>query len=95
MDFPIHIDTTCMGLPIVHFKGRQVEFSELWCIYVPKDCFNILANSADTDKMQLYAAFHLGLHCLPECPFRGGLSSITCFYPFPTEPGFILFLKTV
>ena len=25
----------------------------------------ILANSADPDEMQHYAAFHLGLHCLP------------------------------
>ena len=25
----------------------------------------ILANSSDPDEMQLNAAFHLGLHCLP------------------------------
>ena len=31
----------------------------------------ILANSADPDEMQHYTAFHLGLHCLPEYPFRG------------------------
>ena len=31
----------------------------------------ILANSADPDEMQQYAEFHLGLHCLPKCPFRG------------------------
>ena len=31
----------------------------------------ILANSADHDEMQLYAAFHLGFHCLPKYPFRG------------------------
>ena len=29
MDFPIHIDTISMGLPIVHFKASQVEFSNL------------------------------------------------------------------
>ena len=28
MDFPIHIDTISMGLPIVYFKGSQVEFSK-------------------------------------------------------------------
>ena len=28
---PIHIDTI-MGLPIVYFKGSQVEFSKLRCI---------------------------------------------------------------
>ena len=30
-----------------------------------------LANSADPDHMQHYAAFHLGLHCLPKYSFRG------------------------
>ena len=30
----------------------------------------ILANSADPDEMLHYAAFHLGLHCLPKYPFR-------------------------
>ena len=30
----------------------------------------ILANSVDLDEMPHYAAFHLGLHCLPECSFR-------------------------
>ena len=32
---------------------------------------SILANSAEPDEMQHYAAFHLGLHCLPKYPFRG------------------------
>ena len=31
----------------------------------------ILANSADPDEMQLYAAFHLGIPCLLNYPFRG------------------------
>ena len=31
----------------------------------------ILANSADPEEMQHYAAFHLGLHCLPKHLFRG------------------------
>ena len=30
----------------------------------------ILANSADPDEMQHYAAFHLGLPCLPKYLFR-------------------------
>ena len=30
-----------------------------------------LANSADLDKMLPYAAFHLGLHCLPKYLFTG------------------------
>ena len=32
-----------------------------------------LANSADRDEMQLYAAFHPGLHCLSEYSLRGFL----------------------
>ena len=35
----------------------------------------ILANSLGPDEMQQYAAFHLGLHCLPKYTFRE-LSSI-------------------
>ena len=30
----------------------------------------ITANSVGLDEMQQYAAFHLGLHCLPKYPFR-------------------------
>ena len=30
-----------------------------------------LANSADPDEIPHDAAFHLSLHCLPKCPFRG------------------------
>ena len=69
MDFPLHIVTVSMGLPIMYLKGSQVEFSKSWCISVPED-FLISANSADPDEMQHYAAFHLGLHCLPKYLFR-------------------------
>ena len=31
----------------------------------------VVANSADPDEMPHYAAFHLGLHCLPKYLFRG------------------------
>ena len=66
VDFPIYvyIDTKSKGLPILYFKGSQVDASKLWCISVPEDCFN-LANSAD-------AAFHLTFHCLPKYPFGRG-----------------------
>ena len=39
IDFPIHIDKISMGLTIVYLKGSQVEFSKLWCIYVPDGSF--------------------------------------------------------
>ena len=41
MDFPIHLDTISMGLPIVYFKGSRVEFSRLWCISVPEGCLTL------------------------------------------------------
>ena len=39
----------------MYFKGSQVEFSKL-CIFDP-EVLLILANSADRDEMQHYAAF--------------------------------------
>ena len=30
----------------------------------------ILTDTTDSDEMQHYATFHLGIHCLPKCPFR-------------------------
>ena len=38
--------------------------------FVPEGCI-IIINSVDLDEMQDYAAFHLGLHCLPKYPFYG------------------------
>ena len=38
MDYPMHNDTISMGLPIVYFKGSQVEFSKLWFISVLEAC---------------------------------------------------------
>ena len=37
-DLLIHIDTISMKLPIVYFKGSQVEFSILRFISVPEGC---------------------------------------------------------
>ena len=70
MVFPIHFDMVRIRLPIVCFKGSQVKVTKLCCISISEHCLNI-ANSADPDKMQHYAAFHMGLHCLPQYPFRG------------------------
>ena len=76
MDFPIHSDTLSMGLPIVHFKGSQVEFS-IFDVLLSLKVVLILANSAEADEMQHFAAFHLGLHCLPKYPFR---FCLICFF---------------
>ena len=63
MDLPIHIDTISMELPIVYFK-------RLHDVFLPLKVVLILSNSVDTDEIQHYASFHLGLHCLPKYPFR-------------------------
>ena len=57
-----------MGLPIVYFMGSQVGFL-YYDVFLSLKLVSILANSADPDEMQhIYAAFHLGLHCLPKVP---------------------------
>ena len=65
MDFDTHIDTISMGPHIVYFNFLNYQVSLSLKVVL------ILANSADPDEMQHYAAFHLGLHCLPKYPFRG------------------------
>ena len=64
-----------MGLPILYIKGSQVAFSKFRCIR-SLDVVLIFANSADPDEMQQYAAFPLGLHCLPMFPVA--LERIKC-----------------
>ena len=73
MDHPIRIDTISMALSILYCKGLPVKISRKLCVSIPEYCFYlfILANSADPDEMPPYAAFHLGLHCLPKYLFTG------------------------
>ena len=61
MNFPIHIEMISMGLPIFYFRGSQVEVS-LFDVFLSLEVVFVLANSADTDEMQQYAAFQLGFH---------------------------------
>ena len=49
----------------------QIEFSKL---FLSLRVVLILANSADPDEMQHYAAFHLGLHC------QSTLIGVKCMY---------------
>ena len=65
MDIPIHNDTKVIVLSIFYFKGLPVTYSIKCFTSVLRDFF-FLPNSADPDEMPLYAAFHLGLHCLPK-----------------------------
>ena len=59
---------------IVHFVFQGVachNFYKMDGVFLPEDCF-ILVNRAVTDEILPYvpyAAFHLGLHCLPKYLF--------------------------
>ena len=68
MDSSTWYDTIHLGWFIVHKKGSQVSFPNNDVISSLK-LLSILANSADPDEMPHYAAFHLGLHCLPKYLF--------------------------
>ena len=51
-------------IPRVHrLEFPNKRFLSLMIVFV-------LANSVDPDEMLHYAAFHLGLHCLPKYAFR-------------------------
>ena len=68
MDFPIHIDTIIMGLPIVYSKTYDVFLSlKVVLIWV---------KSANPDEMHHNAAFHLGLLSLPKYPVYKGLKNL-------------------
>ena len=52
------------------FKGSQVVFLN-YDVFLPLKVVLVLSNSADPNEMQHYAAFHLGLHSLPNNTFKG------------------------
>ena len=64
----IWFDTARSGWSVIYIKWLQVIISKN--IVFLKINY-VLANSADPDEKQHYAAFHLGLHCLPNYRFRG------------------------
>ena len=56
MDFPIHIDTISIGLPILYLEGSQIVVSKLLCIFyyvfLSLKLVLILANSEGPYEMQ-------------------------------------------
>ena len=54
-------------------RGFRLYFSKkvFFCLKI----FFTFTNSADSDEMQHYAAFHLGLHCLQKYLFSGFLNT--------------------
>ena len=69
MDSSFWFETINLGWSIVYIKESQVIISKLIVFLTLKIIF-VLANSADSDEMPHYAAFHLGFHCLPKKAFR-------------------------
>ena len=63
-----------MGQSILHLKGSHVKCLD-YDVFMSLKIVFILANRADPDEMLPYAAFHLGLHCLPQYLFTAGLIS--------------------
>ena len=62
MFYPMQLDTICMPLSILYFKGLPAKISIKTYISVP-------TNSAKLDEMQPYVTFHLGLRCLQKYLF--------------------------
>ena len=58
-----------MRQSILSFKGSHLK-NQLWCIYVPKGC-HYLNKQCRPWRMSPYAAFCLGLHCLPKYLLTG------------------------
>ena len=54
----------------MYLKRSHVNFLN-YSVFLSLKAVSILANSADPDEKQHYAAFQLGPHCFPKYPFRG------------------------
>ena len=67
MEYPKHIDTISLGSPFCVLRGHRLKFLN-YDEFMLLKIFFIQASSADPDEC-LYAAFYLGLHCLPKYLF--------------------------
>ena len=61
----------------MYFKGSQINFQN-YDVILSLKAVQIVANSANADEMQHYAAFHLGIHYLQKYPFRGFRYTAEC-----------------
>ena len=52
-------------------RDHRLLCPKIYCISFSLKIDFVLANSAYFDEMPHYAAFDLGLHCLPKYRFRG------------------------
>ena len=64
MDIPIHLIQQVWDYATC--RQNFINYN----VYLSLKFVLILANIADPDEMQRYAAFHLALHCLLKNPFK-------------------------
>ena len=68
MDSSLCFDTINMERPIVYIKVTGYNFTPK-ILFLSLMIVVVLENSVDPDEMPHYAAFQLGLHCLPKSTF--------------------------
>ena len=66
----VHIDTINMALSSLYLGMSVKNYIKMMYLMSLKIVF-ILSNRAYPDKMPPYAAFYLGIHCLPKYLFTG------------------------
>ena len=71
MDSSVWFDTIHLKLSIAYIEGSQVIISQKNIVFISLKIDFVIANSEEADEMPHNVAFHQGLHCFPECPFRG------------------------
>ena len=76
MEFSIKFETVHC---IVHIERLHVIISKIF-IFLSLMINSVLVNSADTDEIPHYAAFHPCLHCLPKYRFSGFLLCWSLLY---------------
>ena len=71
MDSSFWFDTINFGIMHGTYLGMSGYNFQTNIVFFCLKIFFTFRNSVDPDEMKQYAAFHLGLHCLPKFPFRG------------------------
>ena len=66
MDSSFWIDTKTWDGPL-SYRGYNFQIK---IVFLSLKIVFVFANGVDPDEMPHYAAFHLGLHCLPKYTFR-------------------------
>ena len=74
MEFSIKVVQLSQDDPLYILRGHRLRFPKT-IVFLSLNINFVIANSADLDEMPHYAAFHLGLHCLPKYLFRDFWSS--------------------